>query len=240
MIGQTSTKPVFSVNAASDTDRRLAGVPPRHPVSGRNRSRRDRRRRANCPRRPFLNALSASIRPPIGGVANKRPPGFRTVRRTSVRSLLRRPSRGDRGRIVNAQVDKSGNGRSNSTCNRIERLQQHRPRQLLRRERGTATPRIQPRELARKRASARVDADHRSGLAGETMRLAARRLTGVASVRAALPLLCTKGQCERLRHRDFTYAQIGCGGLNNDSFPLTYSRNMFGGTFVCVVARLFL
>ena len=62
-------------------------------------------------------------------------------------------------RIVNADADEPAKQQVELQplhqlplrADRIERLQQHRPQQLLRRDRGPAAPRIQRRELARKR-----------------------------------------------------------------------------------------
>jgi hypothetical protein len=60
-------------------------------------------------------------------------------------------------------------------ADRIERLQKHRPQQLLRRYRGTAAPRIERRELPGKRRKRLVhdpaDRPQRMGLANPTFQI---------------------------------------------------------------------
>ena len=73
-------------------------------------------------------------------------------------------------RIVNAEADKPAKQQVELQplhqlplrADRIERLQQHRPQKLLGRDRGTADPRIERRELARQRRQRLVHnaADH--------------------------------------------------------------------------------
>lgn len=75
VIGQTTAKPVYLVNAADETTN--AGRFALCLWSGRSRSRSDRRRRVRKAVRSFFDDhLTADVRSPVEGPGIRRPPLF--------------------------------------------------------------------------------------------------------------------------------------------------------------------